>query len=171
MAADLLLTGGRIHTVDARRTTAEAVAVESGRIAAVGSAAALAELAGPATRIVELSGRMVLPGFQDAHLHPPSSGLAELQCPLDEATTREECLETVARYAAEYPDREWILGEGWSMDSFEGGTPLKDDRRGATMVPLDLSAVSHPAVPLEGTEGAPGDLIYLSSGTARITTV
>jgi hypothetical protein len=125
--ADLILTGGRIHTVDAPRTTAEAVAVTDGRIAAVGTAVELAELAGPGTRVVELAGRMVLPGFQDAHLHPPHGGLSELRCDLHEATSREECLEAIATYAAAYPDREWILGDGWSMDSFPGGTPLKAD--------------------------------------------
>ena len=127
MSADLLLTGGRVHTADAPRTTTEAVAIADGRIAAVGTALALAELAGPETRVVELGGRMVLPGFQDAHLHPPHGGLSELRCSLHAATTREECLETVARYAAGHPDRDWILGDGWSMDSFPGGTPLKGD--------------------------------------------
>ncbi len=70
---------------------------------------------------------MVLPGFQDAHLHPPHGGLSELQCSLHEAQSREACLETIASYAAEYPDAEWILGDGWSMDSFAGGIPLKED--------------------------------------------
>jgi hypothetical protein len=124
---DLLLTGGRVHTVDAARTTAEAVAVAEGRISAVGTASELADLAGPKTRLVELGGRMVLPGFQDAHLHPPHGGLSELRCSLHETTSREECLETVARYAAEHPERAWILGDGWSMDSFPGGTPLRAD--------------------------------------------
>jgi predicted amidohydrolase YtcJ len=127
MAVDLLLTGGRVHTVDAARTTAEAVAVSDGRIAAVGTATELRELAGRATRVVELEGRMVLPGFQDAHLHPPQGGLVELQCGLHEATSKQECLDTIARYAAEHPDRDWILGDGWSIDSFPGGTPHKED--------------------------------------------
>jgi predicted amidohydrolase YtcJ len=125
--ADLILTGGRIHTVDAVRTTVGAVAVSGGRIAAVGTAADLAPLAGPSTRVIELGGRMVLPGFQDAHLHPPHGGLYELQCDLHEAESRQACLDAVARYASEQPDREWILGGGWSMDSFPGGMPLKTD--------------------------------------------
>jgi predicted amidohydrolase YtcJ len=124
---DLLLTGGRIHTVDAARTTAEAVAVAGGRIEAVGTAAELAGLAGPETRVVELTGRMVLPGFQDAHLHPPHGGLSELHCSLHETTSREECLATISGYAKEHPDREWVIGDGWSMDSFPGGTPLRAD--------------------------------------------
>ena len=69
MRTDLLLTGGRVHTVDAPRTTAEAVAVADGRIAAVGTALALAELAGPETRVVELGGRMAGPYAVSAHTH------------------------------------------------------------------------------------------------------
>jgi predicted amidohydrolase YtcJ len=127
MAIDLLLTGGRVHTVDAPRTTAEAVAVSDGRIAAVGTASDLRELVGRRTHVVQLEGRMVLPGFQDAHLHPPQGGLVELQCGLHETSSRDECLEAIAHYATEHPDREWILGDGWSIDSFPGGTPLKAD--------------------------------------------
>lgn len=127
MPADLILTGGRVHTVDAAGTTAEAVAVEGGRIAAVGSAVELRGLAGPKTRVLELDGRMALPGFQDAHLHPPDGGLTSMRCGLHETRSRQECLDTIARYAAEHLEREWIVGEGWSMDSFPGGTPLKGD--------------------------------------------
>ncbi|MGH3244203.1 MAG: amidohydrolase family protein, partial [Spirillospora sp.] len=67
--ADLVFTGGRVHTVDARDHVAEAVAVRGGRIARVGAAEEIAPLAGPDTRIVHLDGRSVLPGINDSHLH------------------------------------------------------------------------------------------------------
>jgi predicted amidohydrolase YtcJ len=121
--ADLLLTGGSVHTVSAG--TAEAVAVKDGRIAAVGSAVELAGLAGPGTRVIELEGRTVLPGFQDAHVHPLDGGLLSIVCNLHKANSAEECLDVLARYAAEHPDREWITGDGWSMDFFPGGNPDK----------------------------------------------
>ena len=70
MQADLVLTGGVVYTVDARRSRHEALAVKDGRIVALGSAAEAAEWAGPRTRTVDLGGRLVLPGFADAHLHP-----------------------------------------------------------------------------------------------------
>ncbi|HET6656570.1 MAG TPA: hypothetical protein VFG61_01620, partial [Gaiellaceae bacterium] len=70
-AVDLLLRGGRVHTV--ARGDAEAVAIRDGRIAAVGSDADVGDLS--AARVVELEGRTVLPGFQDAHLHPFSGGM------------------------------------------------------------------------------------------------
>ena len=122
--ADLLLTAGAVHTVSSG--TAEAVAVRGGRITAVGSASDLASMAGTATRVVELEGRTVLPGFQDAHLHPPHGGLLAIECNLHDAKTATECLDTIARYAAEHSEREWIAGSGWSMDSFPGGTPDKE---------------------------------------------
>ncbi|MEV0665395.1 amidohydrolase [Actinomadura luteofluorescens] len=68
-AADLVLTGGRVHTVDARDRLAEALAVRGGRIARVGTADEVAPLIGPGTRVVPLDGRSVLPGINDSHLH------------------------------------------------------------------------------------------------------
>jgi predicted amidohydrolase YtcJ len=126
-AADLLLRGGAVETMDEARSRAEAVAVRGGRIAAVGTAAELSEHAGPSTRVVELEAQTVLPGFQDAHLHPPEGGLSALRCDLHACSSRRECLEEVARYAAGNPEREWVVGEGWSIDSFPGGTPKRED--------------------------------------------
>lgn len=125
--ADLALTGGCVYTVDAARRWAHALAVRGGRIVAVGSNADIEALVGPQTRVLRLDGRMVLPGFQDAHVHPPLGGLLEIRCDLHEATGRQTCTGVVARYAAEHPDAEWIVGSGWSMDDFPGGTPDRTD--------------------------------------------
>jgi predicted amidohydrolase YtcJ len=124
--ADLLLTGGAVYTVDDARSVHEAVAVKDGRIAAVGPAAELAHLAGSTTRVVDLEGRTVLPGFQDAHLHPLDGGLLAIVCNLHETEAAAECLEVIGRYAAEHPERDWISGDGWSMDFFPGGNPDKE---------------------------------------------
>ena len=72
--ADLVCADGAVYTVDAARSWATSVAVRSGRIVYVGIEPPAAELIGPATEVVELAGRMLLPGFQDAHVHPVSSG-------------------------------------------------------------------------------------------------
>jgi predicted amidohydrolase YtcJ len=124
--ADLLLTGGAVYTVDDSRTTAEALAVKDGRITAVGATAELARLAGPKTRVIELEGRTVLPGFQDAHLHPLDGGLLSLVCNLHDTASADDCLAEIAHYAAANPEREWISGSGWSMDFFPGGNPDKE---------------------------------------------
>lgn len=122
-AVDLLITGAPVYTLDAPRRWAEAVAVADGRVVAVGSAEDVGRLVGPNTHVVEPAGGIVLPGFQDAHLHPVTGGLARMRCYLHDAQTADECLETVRRYADGNPEHEWIVGGGWSMDSFPGGTP------------------------------------------------
>lgn len=124
---DLVLTGGRVFTADAALTVAEAVGVTGGRIAAVGTAAEARDWVEPGTRVLDLEGRTVLPGFQDAHLHPADGGLSELECSLYRAGSREECVAEVARYAAANPALEWVVGGGWSIDSFPGGTPSRAD--------------------------------------------
>ena len=124
--ADMAFTGGTVYTVDPARTWAQAVAVRGTHIVAAGTDESVADLIGPKTEVHDLRGRMLLPGFQDAHVHPPSGGLEMLQCNLNEAYTREGYERIVADYASEHPDVEWIRGGGWSMDSFPGGTPTKD---------------------------------------------
>ncbi|MET7700862.1 amidohydrolase [Streptomyces sp. NPDC005485] len=123
MHADLLFTGGPVLTRDGR--TATAVAVTGERITAVGGAEVL-ELRGPRTEVVDLAGRLLLPGFQDAHVHPLPAGLELTQCDLTGTRTAEETLAAVRTYADTHPDREWITGGGWSMEAFEGGTPTKE---------------------------------------------
>jgi predicted amidohydrolase YtcJ len=115
-----------VHTVDAGRSRASAVAVKDGRITTVGEDADVRELIGPRTEVIDLRNRMLLPGFQDAHVHPVSSGLDLLRCDLYAHTTAEGYVRIVADYAQAHPDREWILGGGWSMDAFPGGTPTRE---------------------------------------------
>jgi predicted amidohydrolase YtcJ len=121
--ADLAFVHGAVYTVDAARSRAEAVAVKDGRIVAVGSDATVREHVGPRTTVFDLHGRMLLPGFQDAHVHPPSGGLEMLQCNLNDVYTKPEYLDIVTAYAAAHPDREWILGGGWYMSAFSRGAP------------------------------------------------
>lgn len=120
------LVNGAVHTVDPRRPRAQAVAVAEGKIAAVGTDDEVRALITNSTEVVDLNGRMVVPGFQDAHVHPPSSGLEMLRCNLSEANSLPEYEGIIEAYAAEHPDVEWILGGGWSMDVFPRGNPPKD---------------------------------------------
>jgi predicted amidohydrolase YtcJ len=124
---DLVLTGGSVFCADAALTLAEAVAVRDGRIAWIGRAAEAVAQVGTETRVLELKGRTVLPGFQDAHCHPAEGGVESALCTLNDADSREACLETIAGYAAEHGELEWISGSGWSIDSFENGTPSRAD--------------------------------------------
>ena len=125
--ADVVFTGGHVHTVDSRRPRAEAVAIHGDRISAVGSADEIAVLIGPTTRVIDLAGRLLLPGFQDAHVHPLSGGMDRMQCDVREAEGREAVLATIRAYADEHPEEPWIIGSGWYMGDFPGGTPRRED--------------------------------------------
>lgn len=123
--ADLVFVNGAVYTVDINRSWAEAVAVRGQHIVYVGNNEGAMALAGPATRVVELDGKMLLPGFQDAHAHPASSGLIYLSCPLFGLGTAEAFLAKVAECVRDKPDQASIDGGGWSMDAFPGGLPDK----------------------------------------------
>ncbi|MFJ1807115.1 MULTISPECIES: amidohydrolase [unclassified Streptomyces] len=121
-AADLVFTGGPVHTVDPARSSATGVAVRGGRIVAVGHDEVL-DLVGARTEVVDLAGRLLVPGFQDAHVHPQGAGLELALCHLGDTVDPQEYLRRVKAYADEHPDAEWITGGGWSMEAFPGGTP------------------------------------------------
>jgi predicted amidohydrolase YtcJ len=141
--ADLLIVGAPVYTADPARPWADAVAVRGGRVAAAGPERELAALRGPATRVLRLDGGLVLPGFQDAHVHTAAGGLELAQCDLH-GVEPEAYAAAVARYAAGHPDLPWILGGGWVMDAFGIAGP-----HAAT---LD-AAVSDRPVLLESTDG------------------
>lgn len=127
MDADLVFSDGAVFTPGVRGATA--VAVNGNRIRAVGGAEVL-DLVGPHTEVIPLRGRLLAPGFQDAHVHPLSAGVEARQCDLTSTTTRTDALTTIADYAKRHPHQEWILGGGWSMEAFPGGTPTRGDLDG-----------------------------------------
>ena len=102
------------------------MAVRAGRIVAVGSPPKSSRLRGPRTRRIDLAGRTLLPGFQDAHVHPAMAGIDLTRCPLhDLRPTAAVYLETIRAYAPRHPDRPWVIGDGWYMSAFPGGTPTR----------------------------------------------
>jgi predicted amidohydrolase YtcJ len=121
--ADILFQGGRIYTMDAARSWADSIAVAGGRIVYVGSAAEAQRFCGPRTRIVDLQGKMVLPGFHDSHCHPVIGGVESGQCSLFGLATKEEVFSTIKSYAAAHMEKKWILGSGWATPIFPGGAP------------------------------------------------
>ena len=104
--------------------------VADGRVVAVGAegrgAPEAGDLPGP-VREVDLAGGLLAPGFVDAHVHPIQGGLERLRCDLSGLETREDYLDAIAAYAVTHPDEEWILGGGWAMPAFPGGTPTAAD--------------------------------------------
>lgn len=112
-SADLIITNAKVYTVDKQQPRAEAVAVLGERIAAVGSASAIDAWRGPGTRVIDAGGRLVLPGFNDAHVHFLDSGLGLASVQLKDAGSPQEFASRIAQYAAKQPKGRWILGGTW----------------------------------------------------------
>jgi hypothetical protein len=122
--AELVMTGAAVYTLDPKRPMAQAVAVRGGRIAYVGDDATARGYVGATTRVVELDGHMVLPGFHDSHVHPMSGGMRLLHCRLDAATTR-TALEDAVRACAQSQSGPWLLGAGWTRKAFGAHGPSR----------------------------------------------
>ncbi len=125
-AADLLLTGGRVWTADPSRPWAEAVGVRDGRVVFVGHDAEAARLKGPKTKTIALRGRLVTPGFEDAHLHLMSGARNLERVDLAEETTLAGLQERIRRFAEANPKSPWVVGRGWVYGSFPGGLPTRE---------------------------------------------
>jgi predicted amidohydrolase YtcJ len=123
--ADLVLTNGRVYTVDAARSWASAVAIRGDRIVYVGDDAGVRRWAGGGTHVVDLHGRMVLPAFHDSHVHPVSAGVELGQCDLNDAADVAALQERVRKCAAAHPDG-WIVGGGWPLPLFPEANPRKE---------------------------------------------
>ncbi|MBO1413367.1 amidohydrolase [Streptomyces sp. FH025] len=122
--ADLVFTRGPVHTGDAARTRATGLAVTGERITAVGHDE-IRELIGPRTEVVDLTGKLLLPGFQDAHVHAVYGGVELAGCDLTGTVGVADYLERIRAYAGANPGQEWITGSGWSLESFDGGLPTR----------------------------------------------
>jgi predicted amidohydrolase YtcJ len=125
--AGLAFVGGKIRTPAHPSGFVQALAARGGVIQALGTDDDIKDLAGPGTRVVDLRGRLALPAFGDAHVHPVAGGLESLRCNLLGLRTRPEYLEVIAAYCAALPHDAWVLGGGWTMAAFPGGTPVAAD--------------------------------------------
>jgi len=116
------------HVFDGRtHRPGHGLVVTDGRVVAVVPEADIGSHAGADTEVVDLAGGLVLPGFQDAHVHPVQGGVERMRCDLTGLGTREEYLVAVRAHAEQHPDRPWVLGGGWSMPAFGPGGPRAAD--------------------------------------------
>ncbi len=122
----LLLTNGKVFTADAGGTIAQAIAIENERIVAVGTDADI-KARYTAARSVDLKGRLVTPGFNDAHIHFLGGGLSLLRVDLIGAKTLEEAKQRIAAKVRELPPGSWILGRGWDHTLWGGRWPTRAD--------------------------------------------
>jgi predicted amidohydrolase YtcJ len=142
--ADLVLTNGTVYTMDSGGTSAEAVAVKGGRIVATGSAADVRELTGGRTRVVDLAGRTVLPGFADCHMHlatdAANASMIDVRDLFTDVRSIPQILSAMAAKAAITPKGEWIIARGSPIQELR----LAEKRR-LTRADLDPVLPDHPA--------------------------
>ena len=123
--AELLMLNGKVYTVNHEQSWAEAIAITDGRIIWVGNSDDANQWQGEGTRTIDLGGKMVLPGFQDIHIHPVHSGVSYQQCALFD-TEGVELLQQRIKQCAESEPGEWIRGGGWLVTNFApSGLPDK----------------------------------------------
>lgn len=117
-AADLVLLNAKVWTVNPAQPAAQAVAVMGERIRAVGNTEEVRRWVGPKTEVLDLGGRLVLPGFNDAHVHFYTGGRNLASVQLRDARSREEFRERLRAFAARQPRGRWILGGDWDHENW-----------------------------------------------------
>jgi predicted amidohydrolase YtcJ len=125
--ADLVLKNGVVYTVDNQRSFAEAVAVAGKDIIYVGNADGIKDYIGSRTEVVNLSGKMVLPGFIDSHAHASATINEDDSVMLYHLETKADYVSAVKNFAAKHPDLSVIYGHGWQNDIFPPQGPVKED--------------------------------------------
>jgi predicted amidohydrolase YtcJ len=123
--ADLVLRGGVVYAADAARTRAQALAIRGAAIVAMGSDAEVNPRIGAHTRVIDLGGAMVLPGFHDAHVHPLDAGRALLGCALQDEDTLARLLDALGRCARHQPEG-WLVGRDFDLALFPDGNPQRE---------------------------------------------
>jgi predicted amidohydrolase YtcJ len=124
--ADLVVTGGTVWTGVADAPLAEAVAIRGDRIVAVGTDVEIRRLAGPATRVVDAAGGLVLPGFIDTHVHFIDGGFRLASVQLRDAATPQEFIARIAAFARTVPEGTWITGGDWDHQNWGGELPRRE---------------------------------------------
>lgn len=123
MRADMVFYAGSIWTGERMQPLATALAIRDGIIVAIGSDDAVRREVDVATELIDLHGRTLLSGFQDAHVHPVDGGLRGLICDLSTGSSASGCLDLIASYVQGHRDSDVIVGDGWLLEWFEGGIP------------------------------------------------
>lgn len=118
VTADLVITNANVHTMDPAQKQARSIAVLGDRIIAVGSDADTRSLIGPKTRVIDARGKLIIPGFNDAHVHFLETGVQLSSVDLRDAKTPQEFVERIKNFAAKLPKGRWILGGKWDHENW-----------------------------------------------------
>jgi hypothetical protein len=164
LAPDLVIINAAVHTMDEAHPTAQAVAVSGNRIAAVGSTAEIRALTGPETRVIDAAGKLVLPGFNDAHVHFLMGGFSLANVDLRDASSTAELARRLGEYAKKLPKGRWILGGDWDHEKWPGA-PLP------TKEMIDAATPDHPVYVnrLDGHMALANSLALKLAGVTRET--
>lgn len=164
LRADLVVQNARVYTFDETNPKAEALAAWRGRILAVGRREEMADLIGPATRVLDVHGATVLPGFHDAHCHILLFGLSLVEVNVREAQTVGEVAKAVAVRAQREPPGKWIRGGGYNDNKLA-------ERRHPNRHDLDPVSPHHPVwlLHISGHMGVANSLALDRAGITRDT--
>ncbi len=139
-AADLIFTGGKIWTGTDSTSFEEAIAIQGNRIVAVGSAKAIEVYHGTGTKTINLAGKLMVPGFNDAHIHFLGGSMGLLDVDLNDVASISELVGRIRKFSADHPERKWITGRGWQYTMFTGGLPVKEYLDTAIQIPVFVRA-------------------------------
>lgn len=188
LAPTLIIFNANIHTMDPAKSTAEALAIYGQRIVAVGMTKEIKAMAGPGTRSIDAQGQLILPGFNDSHVHFLSGGFQLSSVDLRNADTPEEFAERIRRFAEKLPSGRWITGGDWDherwasasgnaplptkelIDRFTPNTPVFVSRLDGHMALANSVALKLAGVSKESTDPA-GGLIVRDPNTGEPTGV
>lgn len=162
--ATLILTNGRIWTGNAAQPRAEALACIEGRIVAVGSAADIRRWTGPGTQTIDLAGKLLVPGFNDSHVHFHGGGENLSGVQLRDAKSEAEFRDRIRQFAAKLPPGRWITGGNWDHENW---TPARLPTRQL----IDEAAGDHPVFiqRLDGHMSLANSLALKLAGVTRGT--
>jgi len=162
-AADMILLGGRVYTMDANNTTADAVVVKDERIVFVGSSDAVARYKGSKTRVIDTSAKTVLPGFIDSHAHINNLGRLLTNVDVTGTGSPDEVRAKVLEWQKKVPKGDWISGRGWDQNDWEVQEfPTWRDLEGTEANPVYLRRVDGHASLINRTAL---DMFGIDSGT------
>lgn len=139
-AADLIFTHGRIWTGIDSASFDQAIAIQGNRILAVGTDQDIEAYRNADTKMVDLAGKLMIPGFNDAHIHFLGGSMGLLDVDLNDVASIADLVGRIKKFAADHPERKWITGRGWQYTMFPGGLPVKEYLDTAVQVPVFVRA-------------------------------
>jgi predicted amidohydrolase YtcJ len=162
----LALVNGHVVTVDSTRPEAEAVAIAGDRIVAVGTSAEIRKLVTPATRVVDLRGRLAVPGFVDGHGHYMGLGESKLQLDLTTARTWDDIVAQVGKAARAAPPGRWIVGQGWHQAKWDRA-PVPAVEGNPVHASLSAASPNNPVV----LEHASGHAVFVNARALELAAI